>query len=275
MLFYLSTIADIQYEWDEENQLEDMHYVHYCGPLAKENGLGLELAEFCLADNCQHPDRVKAFFEENVKNYVGNLVYHAPYNELFPHAIEPKVVEVAYQRYEASYLLCEQLGIPKMVAHANQVPSLYYPEWFVARQIRFWKRFLTEHPGKCMICLENVMEADPKLLTDIVKGVDDPRLRLCLDVGHANLQPTPLTAWLTAMGPYLSHLHIHNNEGPVAGAISAKGDLHRGLGNGQIPMEEILRKAEELNPELTATIESVELEESIEWLKQHDFIRGN
>ena len=67
--------------------------------------------------------------------------------------------------------------------------------------------------------------------------VDDPRLRLCLDVGHANaeLSHTPVMEWVEACGPYLRHLHLHNNAGGW--------DLHDPLERGTVPMEAVLVEA--------------------------------
>ncbi len=51
--------------------------------------------------------------------------------------------------------------------------------WYVEKSILFWKDFLQE--TDMPIVLENVLEETPDMLLDIVKGVDDPRLRLCPD----------------------------------------------------------------------------------------------
>lgn len=272
MKYYLSTISDIVYQWAEATQTASTSYQHITGPLAKEHGFGLELAEFCVSSNCENKEVILPFFEENASNYTQDLICHGPFNELFPHAIDPAVVTVAWNRYEEAYTISEAYGCTKMVVHGNYVPSLYYPDWFIDRQVSFWKRFLDEHPGKGILCLENVMEPEPELITKIIKEVNSPRLRMCLDIGHANLRPGSNMEWLEACAPYLSHLHIHNNNGPVEGRAS-QGDLHRGLGNGKINMEAFLKKADELVPSgLTATIESAELTESILWLKEHQFI---
>ncbi len=271
MKFYLSTIADVDFSWDDETQTESIQYVHRTGPAAKENGLGLELAEFCIAENCAHPEKVSSFFKENM-TYSPDLILHAPYNELLPHAIEPAVVTVAEMRYGEAYALCEKYGLQKMVVHGNFNPLLYYPEWFIDRNIKFWKKFLAEHPGNCIIVLENVMESYPSLITDIVKGVDDPRFRMCLDIGHANLHPVAPEIWLEECAPWLSHLHIHNNKGPVPGSFAAAGDLHSALGNGIIEMEKLLKRANEINPDMTASLESNEIIDSVNWLKEKGFI---
>ena len=132
--------------------------------------------------------------------------------------------------------------------------------------------FLAEHPEGAVICVENVMENDPELILSILRRVDDPRLRMCLDVGHANLSTVDPADWIRQCAPFISHYHIHNNNGAPKEGQPSRGDLHRALGNGIIDMEAILRKAEELTPDATAAIESYEPEASVEWLKEHRFI---
>ena len=117
---------------------------------------------------------------------------------------------------------------------------------------------MKEKPG-VEIVLENVLETDPVWLLDIVKGVNDPRLRLCLDVGHVNAySETPVEEWIRACAPYLSHFHVHNNDGET--------DFHRELPDGTIAMKELLHLAETVCPDATFTIETTNAADSIEWL---------
>ena len=78
------------------------------------------------------------------------------------------------------------------------------------------------------------MEPSPDTLVSIAAGVDDPRLGLCLDVGHANtcVSTTPPAAWVAPMAPYLRHVHLHSNEGDT--------DLHGTLGTGTVPMGDVI-----------------------------------
>jgi len=274
MKFYLSTIADVSYDWDEQSQSEEIHYNHIVGPLAKEHHLGLELAEFCISENCENPNKVKAFFLENLTNYTDNCILHAPYNELFPHAIEPKLIDIAWERYEQAYGLCEKYQIPKMVVHANYVPSLYFPQWFIKRQIEFWKDFLNNHKGNTVICVENVMESSPELITDIIKAIDDERFLMCLDTGHANVhQDHELEYWIDNAAPFISHMHVHNNEGYSNDPNGMALDLHKGLGNGAVDYNKVFEQCNKLIPrDFTVTIESFEFKESIEWLYENRYI---
>ena len=135
---------------------------------------------------------------------------------------------------------------------------IYYPVWYTEKSVLFWKEFLKEDPG-VEIVLENVLEEEPGMLLDIVKGVDDPRLRLCLDVGHVNAySKIPVMDWLEACAPYISHFHIHNNDGGW--------DTHCALHNGSIPMRELLSRVEMLCPNATFTLELMEAETSVRWL---------
>lgn len=139
---------------------------------------------------------------------------------------------------------------------------IYYPVWYVEQSILFWKDFLRKDPG-VQIVLENVLEETPDMLLNIVKGVGDSRLRLCLDIGHVNAySKTPVTDWLKAWASYISHFHIHNNDGTQ--------DQHHALQDGNIPMKDFLLRAEKLCPDATYALELMRMAPSVQWLiNQH------
>ena len=131
---------------------------------------------------------------------------------------------------------------------------------------------MSEHDGDIVICVENVAEQDPELITGIIKGVDDPRLRMCLDLGHANLSGIEPIEWVRACAPYVDHYHIHNNFGAPQEGKRSWGDRLLGLGNGIIDMKALLDLAEELTPDATTAIKNYETEASVQWLKDHGFL---
>ena len=153
--------------------------------VAKEYGVNLEIAEYCTAWNM---DKKFAGVDGVVKKKLEGIpasTLHAPYNELFPCAIDPKARELAAERYRQAIGLSKRYGSSKVIIHGGYNPWIYFPVWYIEQSIQFWKEFLAEDPG-VEILLENVLETEPGWLLDIVKGVDDPRLRLCLDIGHVN-----------------------------------------------------------------------------------------
>lgn len=270
MKYYLSTIADV--DFTVVGETEEITYSKRTAEIAKRYNMGLELAEFCISENVSDKfNQILPQFEYN-RNAVRDVVLHAPFNELFPHAIEKGVVELARQRYDQMWKLCASCNINKIVVHANYVHSLYYKEWFIAKNIEFWNNFLSMHPEDITICIENVMETEPSIITDILKTVNNKRLRMCLDIGHANLTDIKPEIWLDECAEYIDHYHIHNNFGPAKGERPNQGDRHLGLGNGIMDMKALLKKAEELTPKASATVESYELEESANWLKENGFI---
>ncbi len=237
-----------------------------CRPAALRFRIGLEIAEFCWAQ------RIDVDREENLKRtkeLMDGLPpgwFHAPFAELAPCAIDPRARRLAAERYAEAIGLAKELGFNRIVIHGGFIPEIYYPEYYVEQSILFWKDFLAGAPENIMIALENVMEPSPETLVEIVRGVSDPRLGLCLDVGHANcsVSAVPPLDWIGPMAPYLFHVHLHDNTGGK--------DLHSPLGEGNIPIGRIINKVAELCPEATFTIENMHCTPSLEWLDEKGYL---
>ena len=243
---YLSTIADD------------------ASKIARKYGLGIEIAEYCTAWNMDDEFTATDASVQVKLDGIERKVLHAPFNELFPCAIDKKARALAADRYRQAIELAKRYGSTKVIIHGGYNPWIYYPVWYVEQSILFWKEFLKEDPG-VEIVLENVLETEPQWLLDIAKGVDDPRLKLCLDIGHVNAySKIPLVDWLESWTPYLSHFHVHNNDGSR--------DQHNALNDGTIPMKEFLLRAEELCPDATFTFELMKDEPSMKWLVENGLI---
>ena len=223
---------------------------------ARDFGLGVELAQFCLAENMDKtPPDVQASLDAALK--VPRRVFHAPFAELCPAAIDPLVREVAKRRFLQAAALAKRYGAEKMVVHSGFIPLVYYPEWFAPQSAAFWREFLNDVDG-LTLCVENVMETSPDALRQIAEQVNNPRLRICFDVGHAFCQSGELAPWLDALAPYSSHVHLHNNHGTF--------DEHLGLPDGTLDMATVIRQLEALAPQATYTLEVRSARASVEWL---------
>ncbi|MCL2366362.1 MAG: sugar phosphate isomerase/epimerase [Oscillospiraceae bacterium] len=268
--FYISTIAQ-----DAEN-------------IARKYGLGLEIAEFCSAynmdpgvsteateasDESAHGAHGLAYgFESNDRivrekmHGVKHCVFHAPFNELCPAAIDPLIVAVAKRRYAQAYDIMNGYGIHQMVAHSGFVPLIYFPEWFVEKSVIFWREFLADKPEGFKLYLENVLEDRPDMLIEIASKVDDKRFKLCLDVGHAAIVGTdiPITAWAEQMRPHLGHAHLHNNDG--------RKDTHNAPGDGIIDVNAVIRTVQNTSPEITFTLEVIDAVKTAEWMTSNGHI---
>ena len=232
--------------------------------VAKEYSVNLEIAEYCTAWNMDEKFEGVDQVVQKKLNGISKSVLHAPFNELFPCAIDKKARELASDRYREAIDLAKRYGSTKVIIHGGYNPWIYFPVWYVEQSVLFWKEFLEADPG-VQIVLENVLETEPQWLLDIVKGVGNPRLKLCLDIGHVNAySKIPLNDWLENWVPHISHFHIHNND--------TSWDTHSPLTEGSIPMKELLEKASLLCPNATFTLELMEAEASVKWMAETGLI---
>lgn len=264
--FYISTSADFSFSYADPDDI---------GPsalLAKENGMGLELAEYCISynidDNFENTDRLI----RKRLTYTDDVLFHAPYNELCPAAIEPLIRDVAKKRYLQAFSLAGLYNAKKIVVHSGFDPMLYHREWFIPESVKFWTEILRYLPEGMMLTLENVMDPDPGITKGVVEGVNDSRFKLCLDIGHSNLMPVPVKEWIDVFGDDLSHLHVHNNNGPVNNGIAASGDKHYAPGSGIMDVAEIL---DYVKVPVTATLETQYIRDAVDWVKQTYANRNN
>ena len=231
--------------------------------LAGKWRLGFEIAEFCWAPRLEQPDAMELVRQQIAG--VERLWLHAPFAELAPCAIDPLVRQVTEKRYCQAADMARELGVRRLVIHGGFVPQVYFPEWYVEQSVLFWRDFLRQLPPDMTVALENVMEPQPRLLAEIARQVDDPRLGLCLDVGHANtfVSQVPPLEWVAPMAPWLRHVHLHNNAG--------HDDLHDPLGQGTLAMEQVLDTILELCPAATFTLENQDCGPSLVWLREHGY----
>lgn len=232
--------------------------------LARREGVGFEITEFCWAPQLENSASLEKARGQMRGN--GRFWLHAPFAEMAPCAIDPLVREVTKRRYGQTLEMARGLGVSQIVIHGGFIPYVYFPEWYVEQSVLFWREFLQEHPGELRIALENVMEPGPETLVEIVRQVDDPRLGLCLDVGHANtcVSKLPPLDWIGPMAPWLMHVHAHNNAGGM--------DQHAPLGEGTIPMEILLDRLLETCPQATVTLENRDCAPSLDWLRKRGYL---
>ena len=232
--------------------------------LAKQRGLGLEITEFCWAPRLEQSDAM-ALARRQARG-AARLWLQAPFAELAPCALDPLVRDAALRRFRQAIGTAEALGVTRVVVHGGFIPLVYFPEWFVEQSVVFWRELLADVPADMVLAVENVMEPGPDMLVQIAAQVNDPRLGLCLDVGHANtsVSKTPPMEWIAPMAPWLRHVHLHNNAGDW--------DLHDPLGKGNIPMEQVLDTLLETCPAATYTIENQDCAPSLDWLARQGYL---
>ena len=217
--------------------------------LARRWGAGYEITAFCYAPMLDTPETARQVRRD--MEGVDRFWFHAPFAELTPCAIDPLVRQVAEKRLLQAAGQAADLGVTRMVCHGGFIPHVYYPEWYVEQSVLFWRALLDKLPENMTVALENVMEPSPETLMQIASGVDDPRLGLCLDVGHANaVSKIPVRQWLKRLAPRLMHLHLHDNDGAA--------DLHQIPGDGSLGFPGLMDEIEAAAPEATLTFECMD-----------------
>lgn len=221
------------------------------GELARAYNVGVETIAFCTAEHMDNPAMIRAKASELSQYRLRSV--HGPYYELSPCAIDSMILEVSRKRYHAAFNTAQALSCDRVVLHSGFNPYVYYPEWFVPKSIEFWRTFMAECPPGITLMLENVLDRDPSHLAAICDGVNDPRFRLCLDVGHAQVYSEySAIEWVNALGDRIGQFHLSNNDG--------KTDLHAAIDNGVIPIAELFDAIERRAPQASLCVESRDAE---------------
>jgi sugar phosphate isomerase/epimerase len=216
--------------------------------LVLENRISLEIGiDAEVLDTCPLGDLLR--IAEQLRSADLNCSLHAPFLDLSPGAIDPRIRQVSRERLEQVF----------------QLIPVFQPRWVVchlAYEARHYEDDQERWRGYCLetfagwlerlggmdlpLMVENVYEKEPDHLRALFQSLPDPRLRFCLDVGHHRLYArSDLTTWIEQLGPYLGMLHLHDNHGQV--------DDHLALGSGTIDFLSFfdLLKARGLNPWIT------------------------
>jgi len=224
--------------------------------LAGECGLELEIDEFCTAENMdtnfKHWDAVVLGHMKHARAGV----FHAPFAELCPCAIDPRVREVAMNRFLQAADLARSYGINRMVVHGGYVPLVYFPVWYEERSAEFWREFLSRQNADFELLIENVLEDDPESMMRMYDAIGDNRAGICLDVGHAHVvSHVPVEDWITMLGSRIRHVHLHNNHGDC--------DTHNPPYEGTLDINCIMSLLDRHAPEASITLECLRVDPTI------------
>ena len=234
--------------------------------MAATYGVGLELDQFSWANNMD--GNMEAFDREirRMKEITDRMILHAPYSEVLPAAIDERVRKVSMERLNEAYALCRKYGINRMVVHSGFIPEVYFPGWYLNEAVTFWKKFMEDKPETFRIMIENQMETDKDFLPRVCRQIDDPRVGLCLDIGHMLYKGNGLAGeWIKAFSPYCTHVHLHHND--------RTWDYHYPLDvPGTEDMNEVLQCILTEMRGVTITLEHITSESSFLWLKKYGYL---
>jgi sugar phosphate isomerase/epimerase len=157
-----------------------------------------------------------------------SLSIHAPFMDLSPGAVDPKVRAVTMERFLLVFDIAELLEPISIVFHSG------YEKWkyaldvdlWLKKSLKTWNVLARKGAEKNIkIVIENVFEDEPGNLRLLMEEIGSDHFGICFDTGHCNLFSTvPLEEWLGQLKPYILELHLHDN--------NRAADDHKAIGDG-------------------------------------------
>ncbi|MEZ4600961.1 MAG: sugar phosphate isomerase/epimerase family protein [Syntrophotaleaceae bacterium] len=179
------------------------------------------------------------------------IIFHAPFMDLNPGALEPLVRKASKLRFRQTLDLAGKCRASLAVFHPGYDRWRYggRSEPWLEASLAFWPDLINQAgEQECLLALENIFDDEPEPLATLIEELDNPWVGHCFDIGHWNLfAKVPLRQWLSAFRSRLIHLHLHDNDGTS--------DAHLPAGEGNIDFEDLFQQIDSMHRLPTATLE--------------------
>lgn len=245
--------------------------------LCLNNNLGLEIQGFynpTLIDT-KESDEILARYKKALKGFKAGKSLHAPFWDLNLGSKHPMVKEATMKAFNYAYSVAKELGCTEIVVHNGFIPNTSFYQGWVKNATAFWQEFFKDKDNSITMMIENQCEEDSEVLKLAIDSVNDPRLKVCLDIGHAHANSNMrVEDWITSLGDRIGYLHLHNNHGKVKGQPSYMNDEHLGLAGGNMDIKNVLNLLEQHCPDAIWNIECKldYIHESVELLDKLGYI---
>ncbi len=170
--------------------------------------------------------KVAARFEQLERS----VTIHGPFIDLAAGSPDRELLKATRKRLGQMLELVPVFKPKCVVCHAGyeEIHHGWIRAGWLEKSIETWSWLgqAVREAGSRLV-LENVYEWKPEDLTELFVALEPYGVGFCLDTGHvAAFSRTPLERWLAVLGPYVAHLHLHDNDG--------SSDAHLPLGRGGI-----------------------------------------
>lgn len=239
--------------------------------VAAQEDLGIEIASLtqpAVLDDTQAREEQLIWYQSRPL-HTSDLApsFHGAFLDLTPHSPDPAVAGLAQKRFVRDLQDASRLGCRRIVFHTGYNPMVRvddYQDIFLDYQSEFWRVLADSFPD-LTICLENVWEPSPDFFQELLVRIDHPRVRMCLDLAHANVYSdvSPID-WLRELNPFLGCMHWNDNAGEM--------DSHLALGEGNIDWPKAIQWTSSSAPPVPVTLEFSQLDralQSLEFLRKH------
>ena len=202
---------------------------------------------------------------EKIEGY-GNveiLSIHGCFEDLKIDSSDILIRKITAKRFEYAYEISCKMKCKNIVLPNGYVPGRTQS---LAVELWFWKHFLKNKDKETIFYIKNELDETPMYINDLINAVNDENLKMCLDIGHANVfSKVKIMDWIKKVNKNIGFVYLYNNNGKI--------NKHNGLSNGKINMIEICEALEQYCQNAIWQIETVEYEDSIKWLKEYKYIK--
>ena len=186
----------------------------------EEKKIGLELSYFASPWHLEEDNIKKELkkHKELLKNFKQDTSLHGAFYGLNPVARDEMLLDVCKFRTQQSIDIATELGMDKIVFHANYHHSnkIGYKEIWTDKQVAFWSQFIPvlEKRG-ISIFIENTAEENASYIANVLSKLDHPQIKTCYDTGHSSCftnSKLHVNEWVKGYGKHLGYIHLHSND---------------------------------------------------------------
>lgn len=245
--------------------------IESCIQLAQEYQLGIEVMAFAFPHVLDGDwQGAIARYKQLLRPVVGARSMHGPFMDMAPGSPDRRINALCYERYQHAIRIAAELDIHLLVFHANFIAAIHNIEYRVGwhqRNLDFWSP-LAEYAQQfeVTVAVENMWEFDPDIIADLLKQINHPNLRACLDLGHAHLfGEVPFERWLSSLGEWIVHTHMNNNDGKI--------DIHMGFDHGVLDYQRLLPQVRALPAQPSMVLEMDDIDFMRASLRYFDLVK--
>ena len=246
-------------------------YLTDCLELANKYDLGFEYNDFYVPNVLDNEaEREQIVAEYRRVDLPSHNTLHGAFYDVIPFSVDAKIREIADLRIKQSIDSAKIMDAKAVIFHTaynSNLNSKGYVEAWLDTNEAYWEKVLKENPDMD-IYLENTFESGPEILEKLSRRLCKyENYGVCFDYAHAALAETPVDTWAEALGKYVKHIHINDNDG--------KSDLHLAWGDGTLDREKFYECYEKYMQGATVLIETMTQENvkrSLEVLRTEGFL---
>lgn len=249
--------------------IPDRDNIEFSLSMVKDYNCGFEYNDFFLPsvlDQKEHYEKIIAFYKSQ-KDMPDYCTCHGAFFDVTVFSEDRLIREVSDYRVEQSLEIAVKLGAKGVVFHTNYTPNFFLESFrnsWVEKNVQYWSEKLSKYP-MLNIYMENMFDMDYVLLERLANKLSSyQNFGVCLDYAHACAfgDETEIDQWVKALGPYVKHIHINDND--------FCSDLHLALGAGNIDWKKFKFHYNEYMSRATVLIETKgedKIKSSLEFIK--------